>query len=278
MGACIVNNNYYTNIMAQFNLKWAVKIYDILKENDLLDGLPDKIRLTDDEIDSFMEASDKMYLPYDEELRINPQDDSFLQKKEWNIEDIPKDHFPLLMHYHPLYIYRHRICKQADAIMAYMVNEDAQDEETMRNTFSYYEKVTTHDSSLSKPVFSIIASRLGMPEKAYRYFGDSAKLDLLDLNNNTKDGVHAANMAGSFMTVVYGFGGFRLKETGISFSPALPDKWREYRFKIMFEGSVIQVSVRKSECKFCLKKGEPKKLKVYGKEYMLENEISIGRP
>ena len=255
---CIVNNNYYTNVLAQYHLRWAVKFYTMLKEAGTLEPIAKKIKLKMTEIRGFIKAAEAMYLPYDAQLKINPQDDSFITKKEWNLHSIPKEHFPLLLHYHPLHIYRHQICKQADTVMAYFILEDAQSVETMRNSFHYYEKITTHDSSLSQPIFSIVAARLGMEEKAYQYFGDSAKLDLCNLHHNTKDGVHTANMAGSFLTIVYGFAGFRLKEQGISFWPMLPKEWKGYSFKILYENSRIAVSVTRRGCVVTLEKGKSK--------------------
>lgn len=274
---CIVNNNYYTNVLAQYHLKWAVKFYCILNMSNSFSKLLKKIQLKREEIEDFKRAAESMYLPYDEELKINPQDDSFLQKKIWDIESIPKDKFPLLLHYHPLHLYRHQICKQADTVLAHFILEDAQSEETILNSFKYYEKITTHDSSLSKCIFSIVAAKLGMEDKAFEYFGISAQLDLLDLHKNTKDGIHTANCGGNYMAIVYGFGGFRLKEYGISFAPILPDNWTQYRFKVCFEDSRIVAIVKKSECIFKLECGSTKKIFVYGKEYLLGDKLVISR-
>lgn len=275
---CIVNNNYYTNVLAQYHLRWAVKFYTLLKEAGLLDTVSKKIKLKMTEIRQFIKASEAMFLPYDKERKINPQDDSFLQKKTLDMGTIPKENFPLLLHYHPLHLYRHQICKQADTVLAYFMLEDAQNIETMRNSFRYYEKITTHDSSLSPPIFSIVAARLGMEDSAYQYFGDSAKLDLWNLHRNTKDGIHTANMAGTFLTIVYGFGGFRLKEQGISVWPILPLKWEKYSFKILFEGARIDVTVTDLQCILTLEKGKSKTIKVYGKAYILVDQLVIKRP
>src|SRR5690606_18361235 len=135
---CMVNNNYYTNVSAQYNLRWASKFYNMLEESGDIKELEQKINITEDEIEEFELAADNMYLPNDEELGINPQDDSFLQKEPWDIEDTPEDKFPLLLHYHPLYLYRHQVCKQADTVLAHFVFEDAQSLETIRNSFKYY--------------------------------------------------------------------------------------------------------------------------------------------
>lgn len=274
---CIVNNNYYTNVMARNHLRWAVKFYYLLKNTPGFNKLVNKIELKEEEIKSFDNAAEKMYLPYDKELNINPQDDSFLKKRKWPIESIPKEKFPLLLHYHPLHLYRHQICKQADTVLAHFLLEDAQSEEVMLNSFEYYEKITTHDSSLSKSIFSIMAARFGMEEKAVDYFGNSIMVDLMDHFNNTRDGIHTANMAGNYMAIVYGFGGFRLKEQGISFSPILPKDWKAYRFKIRFEECLLMVEVTVDNCTFLLECGTAKKIFVYGKEYLFENTLIISR-
>lgn len=274
---CLVDNNYFTNVSAKHNLYWAGKFYDLLKEEGLLESVIDKIGLSQEEIHGFKEAEKNMYLPYDEKLGINPQDDSFLSKEVWDIENTPKDKFPLLLHYHPLYLYRYQVCKQADTVLAHFIFEDAQSIETIRNSFAYYEKITTHDSSLSTCIFSIVASKLGLWEKAYDYFGNSAKLDLFNTHHNTKDGIHTANMGGNYMAIVYGFAGLRLKEEGLFLAPYLPEKWTRYQFEICYEGSQIQVEVDEKESVFTLISGQDKMIYVYGQEYKLKDTVSVKR-
>ena len=272
---CIVNNNYYTNVLAQYHLNWAVKFYYLLESSQCLRELEAKIQIELWEIKEFQQAAENMYLPYDQNLKINPQDDSFLQKKVWDLDSIPKDNFPLLLYYHPLHLYRHQICKQADTVMAHFILEDAQSEETMLNSFKYYDKITTHDSSLSPCVYSIMAARLGMEDLAFNYFKTTARLDLDNMHKNTPDGIHTANMGGSYMAIVYGFGGFRLKEKGISFAPIIPQPWTAYSFKICFEDSRILVHVNKQQCIFTLECGSEKNILVYGKEYLLNDQLLI---
>jgi alpha,alpha-trehalose phosphorylase len=272
---CMVNNNYYTNVSAQYNLWWASKFYELLKEAGKLTAVAEKMELSQSEITEFVRAADHMYLPYDEILKINPQDDSFLTKKVWDITNTPEDKFPLLLHYHPLHLYRHQVCKQADTVLAHFILEDAQSMETIRNSFAYYEKVTTHDSSLSTCIFSIMASKLGLEEKAYDYFGDSAKLDLFNTHKNTKDGIHTANMGGNFMAIVYGFAGLRIKESGIYFAPAIPKQWEKYCFQINYEDSQIKVEVDAKESIYTLVKGSPKQIHVYGDSYELNTSLRI---
>ena len=272
---CLVNNNYYTNLIAKHNLRWAVKFYDILKERETGKVLAQKIALKPEEIVEFQEASEKMYLPYDEELGINPQDDSFLQKRPWDLSTITEEEKPLLMHYHPMYLYRHMICKQADTVMAHFILEDEQDEQTIRNSFAFYETVTTHDSSLSTCIFSVVASKLGLGEKAYKYFGDSAKLDLFNTHKNTKDGIHTANMGGTYMAIVYGFGGLRIKEAGLFLKPSLPPQWESYRFRFNYLDSKMEVSVHKDSVVVTLLSGTNKSITVFGRQYELSDTLLI---
>ena len=115
-------------------------------------------------------------------------------------------------------------------------------------------------------------------KRAFQYFGNSANLDLLDLHHNSKDGLHTANMGGNYMAIVYGFGGFRLKESGIHFSPILPDRWEGYRFRICYENSRIIIAVDQKVCSFFLEYGDPKDVFVYDTRYRLENLLTIQRP
>ena len=270
---CLVNNNYFTNVSAKFNLEWAVKFYDLLTEKRDLNTIA-KIGLTGSEVEEFKRAAECMYLPYDEKRGINPQDDSFLSKKEWDFPATPPTDYPLLLHYHPLYIYRYQVCKQADTVLAHFIYEDAQSLETIEKSFAYYEMVTTHDSSLSTCIYSIMASKLGMVEKAYKYFGDSAKLDLFNLHHNTKDGIHTANMGGNYMAVVYGFGGLRIKDDGLHLAPVIPRQWSAYSFKLNYRGSRLMVSVVRTgdrpDVKISLLEGESVEIFLNGEKRIIK--------
>ncbi|PLR96542.1 glycoside hydrolase family 65 protein [Bacillus sp. T33-2] len=269
---CIVNNNYYTNVMAKYNLAWAAKVYIRLEELGAaeLADLISRIHVSADEASEWKQAAGSMYLPYDETLKINPQDDSFLQKAVWDFESTPDNHYPLLLHYHPLTLYRYQVCKQADTVLAHFLLEDEQELETIRNSFHYYEKITTHDSSLSSCIFSIMASKIGAHGKAYEYFIETARLDLDNTHGNTKDGLHMANMGGTWMSIVYGFAGLRLKESGISLAPAIPDSWSGYAFKLQYQGRKLEIGINREETSVCLLSGEPMAIKLYGQKIMLE--------
>lgn len=272
---CMVNNNYYTNLLAKYNLEWAVKCEKLLMAEGKWETLCKKIDLQPEELQEFKKAADEMYLPYDEELDINPQDDSFLKKKKWDFAHTPKENYPLLLHYHPLALYRRQVCKQADTVLAHFILEDYQKLSTIRSSFLYYEKVTTHDSSLSTCIFSIMAAKLGMVEKAYEYFGESAKLDLFNTHKNTKDGIHTANMAGNYMAIIYGFAGLRIKESGLYLSPCIPDKWKSYQFRFQYQGTRMEIKVSKEGCLLRRLTGRPVTIHFYGRSVLVEDDIKV---
>lgn len=272
---CVVNNNYYTNICARQNLLWAVTFYELLKNENKQESICEKIALTQDEIQAFAEAAEKMYIPYDEKTGINPQDDSFLSKTRLPLAEIPPNHFPLLLHYHPLFLYRHQVCKQADTILAYSIFGNEEPLEIEMNSFLYYEDITTHDSSLSECIFCIVASKLGFYEDAYHYFGNSAMLDLSNVAGNSRDGLHIANMGGTYMSILFGFAGLRITESGVSFAPHLPDCWKALRFKLCYKGSRIAVEIDSRGIHFELLAGAHVPLLVYGTSYELIDSQNI---
>lgn len=244
---CVVNNNYYTNMTAKHDLMWAVKYFCEFNRRGLAGAALRATGITQEELDSFLAAAEAMYLPYDEQLDITPQDDSFLSKKVWDFAATPKEDYPLLMHYHPLALYRCQVCKQADTILSYFLYQDEASVSTMNNSFRYYEKITTHDSSLSACIFSIMASRLGLADKAYDYFNNSMEIDLSNTHGNTKDGLHMANMGGSYLAIVFGFAGLHIKDEGAFLSPTIPEAWKGYRFNIKLRASMLHVQVNQKQ-------------------------------
>lgn len=270
---CIINNNYYTNVMAKYNLQWAAKMYQMMldKEPEQLAQLADRLKLSTAEVSSWEKAGQNIYLPYDKELKINPQDDSFLKKAVWDFDHTPKDHYPLLLHYHPLTLYRYQVCKQADTVLAHFLLEEEQDFETIKNSFSYYERITTHDSSLSSCIFSIMAAKIGDYKKAYEYFIETARLDLDNTHGNTKDGLHMANMGGTWMSIVYGFAGLRLKENGIVLNPSIPENWSQYGFKVKYKGMRLDILISQAGVKLELVVGEELTLYLNGEKITLRS-------
>lgn len=273
---CMVNNNYYTNACAKYSLEWFGKLSGRFREEEIeWKQFAEENALTDTELNEMKKAQERMFLPYDEELGINPQDDSFLQKPIWDLAHTDKEKFPLLLHYHPLHLYRYQVCKQADTVLAHYLFPEYQDRRTEESSFLYYEKITTHDSSLSTCVFSIVASKLGLQEKAYSYFGDSAKMDLLNTHKNTKDGIHAANMGGCYMAIVNGFALLRAEEEKLSLAPTLPKAWDGYRFRIRYHGSLLEVKVTEETCRIERIRGAAVPIELYHRQYKLDEKNSV---
>jgi alpha,alpha-trehalose phosphorylase len=262
----MVNNNFYTNAMAQMHLRFAASLAAKLKDfyPDEFRHLKEAMNLGDDEPREWIRAADAMYLPYDEELGIHPQDDSFLYKKLWNPADNPSKSHDLPLHYHYLVIYRHQVCKQADVVLAMFMLGDRFTLEDKKRDYDYYEPITTHDSSLSHCTYSVMASEVGYRDKAYQYFLKTARGDLDDLHGNTSYGVHIAAMAGTWMALVNGFAGMRVYQGKLQFAPYLPGKWKQYAFRIRFRSKLLGVEVNRKEVKYCLLEGDALELNHYG--------------
>ncbi|MHB8749067.1 MAG: glycoside hydrolase family 65 protein [Aggregatilineales bacterium] len=255
----IVDNNCYTNLMARANLLYAcgTAYWMQLNAPDDYKRLIAKIGLEESEVALWKLAGDHMYIPYDEVRRLYKQDDSFLDKEPWDFRNTPPENYPLLIHYHPLVIYRHQVCKQADFVLALFLLGNLFTIEEKRRNYDFYEKVTTHDSSLSTCIFSIVASEIGYHDKAYAYFMNTARMDLDDYHGNVKDGVHIANMAGTWMCLVNGFAGMRAYDGLLSFNPYLPESWDGYSFNVTYQGRLVKVTVSKTAVDYELLKGEP---------------------
>jgi trehalose/maltose hydrolase-like predicted phosphorylase len=254
----LVNNNYYTNAMARMHLRFAADMADQLARDRAGEfaRVAGITGVTAAEIAVWRDAANRMYLPYDGKLGIHEQDDSFLSKKAWDFANTPKENYPLLLNYHPMVIYRHQVCKQADVVLALLLLSNEFSIHDKRRDFDYYEAVTTHDSSLSSCIFSIIASEVGYHDKAYDYFMETARLDLDDTHGNTHYGVHTAAMAGTWMGVAYGFAGMRVSDGALRFAPTLPKQWQHYQFKIQLRGAQLQVRITNDAAEYTLLAGE----------------------
>jgi alpha,alpha-trehalose phosphorylase len=254
----LVDNNYYTNAMARMHLRFAVQLAQLLaaERPQAWARLAAALSFDAGELARMQAAADAMKLPYDAALGIHPQDDSFLSKRPWDIAATPAEKFPLLLHFHPLVIYRHQVCKQADVVLALLLLSDEFTRDEKRRDFDFYERVTTHDSSLSSCIFSIIAAEVGHEDKAYRYFMETARLDLDDRHGNTGHGIHTAAMAGTWLGVACGFGGLRLHDGVAHFEPRLPARWRSYRFQVQLHGCWLQVRVCADGVEYTLAGGD----------------------
>lgn len=241
----LVNNNFYTNLMASENLIFAAEIIEKLKEQEpnSYKKLAEKINLSDNEPSEWRKAGENIYLPYDEKLGVNLQDDTFLSKKPWDFANTPKENFPLLIHYHPLVIYRHQVCKQADTVLAEFLCSSKFTKEQKKRDYNFYEPLTTHDSSLSAAIFGIIACEIGNSDDAFKHFMHTALTDCNDMHRNTGDGIHAASMAGSWMCVVNGFAGMRTDSGKLIFNTILPKELDGYSFRIRYQGRLLEILV-----------------------------------
>jgi len=267
---CMINNNYYTNRCAQANLRGAATIYyELCRRNEAQD-VEHATGITTEEVKLFEKAAEAMLLLYDAERDINPQDDSFLEKPVWDIAKTPPEKFPLLLHHHPMNLYRYQVCKQADTVLAYILFEDGVKESTKLNSFNYYEKITTHDSSLSRCAFGIMAARLGLERKAYDYFTDTLRTDLDNTHGNTKDGLHTANLGGSWMLITMGFAGMNLNEKGLHFNFRQPENWESTSFKVRYRNRLIGIKMERGLTEITLEEGNPVEVNVNDNPIYLE--------
>jgi len=198
-----------------------------------------------------------MYVPHDEKLGIIPQDDDFLDREPWDFKNTPADRYPLLLHYHPLDIYRKRVVKQTDVVLAmFLLGDEFSAEEKKRN-FEFYDPLTTGDSSLSSCVEAIVAAQIGDTDKAIRYGMAALLMDLADVGGNVKDGCHIASMGGTWMMLAYGLAGMRDHDGTLSFWPRrAPDDNATLRFPVAYRGQVLDVAVGLEKVEYTLREGE----------------------
>jgi alpha,alpha-trehalose phosphorylase len=241
----VVNDNFYTNVMARFNLRYAARSVRFLADwnAEAFEAVRRTTDLDLDELDEWDAAADAMYIPFDDELGINPQDSEFLDLEPWDWEVTPPEHFPLLLHYHPLVIYRHQVLKQADVVLAMFLRSERFPVEQKRRNFDFYDPITTGDSSLSACVQAVVAAEVGYDELAFEYFTRALYLDLCDSHANTADGVHVANAGGVWAGIVHGFAGMVEQGDYLEFAPRLPAAWDGLSFHLERHGSKMRVDV-----------------------------------
>ena len=241
----IVDDNAYTNLMAQMNLTYAAETAERMQsaQPDRWNELAARLSIQPDEIAGWRSAADEMHVPFDEGFGITKQDESFLAKERWDFEGVPPEKYPLLLHFHPLTIYRYQVLKQADVVLATFLLDELFSPELTRANFDYYDPLTTGDSSLSACVQAIVAADIGEPELAMEYFRTALFTDLADLHRNTTDGVHLASAGGVWMALIYGMAGLRDTGGRISFDPRLPQEWRTIQFHLRVRGSLLTVDV-----------------------------------
>ena len=255
----VVNNNAYTNLMARENLRYAAQVVESLREteSDAYNALVHKTALAPSEVTAWTRAAENMYVPYDEKLEIIPQDDSFLEREPWDFRNTPRDRYPLLLFYHPLNIYRKRVIKQADVVLAMFLLGDAFSPEMNKRNFDFYDPLTTGDSSLSSCVEAIIAAQTGDMKKAIQYGMAALLMDLADVGGNVKDGCHIASMGGTWMMLAYGFGGLRDSDGTLSFWPRrAPEEKAILRFPLTYHGQMLEIEIGLDTVEYALREGE----------------------
>ena len=276
----VVNNNAYTNLMARENLRYAAQTVEALQAIDpkAYNELVHKTVLDPSEVEGWIHAADSMYVPYDEKLKIIPQDDSFLDREPWDFRNTPREHYPLLLFHHPLNIYRKQVIKQADVVLAMFLLGDAFSLESKKRNFEFYDPLTTGDSSLSSCVEAIIAAQVGDTGKAIQYGVAALLMDLANVGGNVKDGCHIASMGGSWMMFTYGLGGMRDDDGMLSFWPRrAPEDNAILRFPVSYRGQMLEVEISLEKVEYTLREGGSLVIRHETEEIQLtrENPVAV---
>lgn len=270
-----VNNNWYTNTMATWNIGYTIDAIKLLKEKYSSEyaNLKTKLNITEEEINSWKDIINKMYFPYSEELGVFLQNDGYLDKEQILVKDLAPENLPLNQNWSWDRILRSCFIKQADVLQGLYFLNDRFDLSVKKRNFDFYEPRTVHESSLSPCIHSILAAEIGYEDKAHELYLRTSRLDLDNYNNDTDDGLHITSMAGSWMSIVHGFGGLRIKEGTLSLNPFIPKAWSKYSFKVLFRGHLLKVSVSSSSITIKQQVGASLTLLVKGKEVKInENE------
>ncbi len=254
-----VNNNWYTNYIARWTLNYTLESLAGVKKSDpkAYAQLEQNLSIQPDELVIWKNIADTMYLPEDKTRNVFLQQDGFLDKELMPAAQLPKEDRPLNQKWSWDRILRSCFIKQADVLQGIYFFEDDFDTETIKRNFDFYEPMTVHESSLSPCVHVILASKLGYEEKAYEMYLRTSRLDLDDYNNDTEDGCHITSMAGTWLSVIKGFGGMRVKNDTLHFTPFIPRKWKSYSFRIEFRGRVIKLKATNQRVETTLVSGEP---------------------
>lgn len=267
----VVNDNLFTNVMARFNLRFAARTVREMAEIDgeVYRQMVDRLSLEPGEPDAWERAAEAMHIPFSPTLGIHPQDHVFLEREIWDLENTPPDKRPLLLHFHPLVIYRYQVLKQADVVLALFLQGNHFSAEDKLADFEYYDPLTTGDSTLSAVVQAILAAEVGYQDLALEYFRESIFVDLGDLHHNAADGVHVASAGGVWTALVSGFGGMRDHFGELSFDPRLPAAWPSLEFVVHWHGTPLTVTVTRDELRVRAGAGDPVGFSVRGVGYVV---------
>jgi maltose phosphorylase len=272
-----VNNNFYTNYIAKWCMEFTLDTLDSIKDADTeaYHKIVAKTKLTQQEIEVIKSMSKSIYLPYSKEHGIYLQQDGFLDKSLTPVSELSTDERPINQHWSWDRILRSPYIKQADTLQAFYFFEDAFTTEELEKHFDFYEPLTVHESSLSPCLHSIQAAKLGRMNQAYEFYLQTSRLDLDDYNHEVHEGLHITSMAGTWMSIVEGFGGMRIKNNQLHFSPQIPKKWQSYSFKINFRGKILKAIVQHSGASFEVSGDEPMTIIVNGQATNVEPNFSL---
>ena len=268
----------YTRKIAVWCLKYTIKGIEHVRNTDStrLEGIFNKIDFKLIAETSFWEEIiENMYLPESKTLGIFLQQDGYLDKKQILAKDLDAKIRPLNQHWSWDNILRSCFIKQADVLQGIYFFEHEYDIDTIERNYEFYESRTVHESSLSPCIHSILASKIEKPNKAYNLFLRTSRLDLDDYNREVKEGLHITSMAGTWLSIVEGFGGLRIIDNKLSFSPCIPDNWHEFSFKIYFRGNVLDITVGHIDIMISNAEGEKIDILVNGTEYPVEKSAKL---
>src|SRR5581483_1407839 len=270
--SAIADNNVYTNLLAQRNLRAAADAVARHPRHAAALGADFE------EAAAWRDAARAMVIPWDDELGVHPQSEAFTSHQVWDFEHTRADQYPLLLHFPYFDIYRKQVVKQADLVLALHVCSDAFTAEEKARDFDYYEALTVRDSSLSAPTQAVVAAEVGHLELAYDYFAEAALMDLRDLEHNTCDGLHIASLAGTWIAAVAGFGGMREHDGKLTFAPRLPARLERLAFRLLFRGRRLLVEATKSAATYTLLDGPPLEIEHHGEAVVVSVEAPVARP
>ncbi|MUP46167.1 glycoside hydrolase family 65 protein [Gramella sp. BOM4] len=273
-----VNNNWYTNYIAKWCIEYCLEMIDKVKDGyeDDYHRIMSHVSLNEGEIADWKEVAEQMYLPYSEKHGVYLQQDGFLDKEIVPVEKLDKKQRPINQKWSWDRILRSCYIKQADVLQGFYFFEDHFSKKDLEKHFDFYEPLTVHESSLSPCVHSIQAAVLGRMGQAYEFYLRTSRLDLDDYNKEVEQGCHITSMAGTWMSIVEGFGGMRVENDKLSFKPQIPDRWKAYSFKVNFRDRILMVEVSAQKTEFILEGEDSLDIIVNGKELTVEpnNRIS----
>jgi alpha,alpha-trehalose phosphorylase len=270
--SAIADNNVYTNLMAQRNLRAAAEAAERHPTHAA------RLGVDAEETSGWRDAAETMFVPFDEALGVHPQAEGFTRHQPWDFASTGADRYPLMLHFPYFDLYRKQVVKQADLVLAMHLRGDAfTDAQKVRN-FAYYDAMTVRDSSLSACTQAVMAAEVGQVELAYDYLGEAALMDLADLEHNVRDGVHIGSLAGAWLAVVAGLGGMRDHGGALSFAPRLPAALRRLVFRLTFLGRLLQVEVNHREVTYTLREGPALDVTHHGETVTVGPDSPVTRP